>query len=102
MNYSDKEATFTVLNPSGTQNEALSVPLAARIQDLSGKVVYCISQVIAGSDVFLKKIADALPRYAPGVKAVFVHKSTAYMSDDPELWDEIVKEGDAVIYGCGA
>ena len=99
---SDKEATFTVLNPSGTQQQVASVPLAARIPDLSGKVVYCISQIIAGADVFLKKIADALPRYAPGVKAVFVHKSTAYMSDDPELWDEIVRKGHAVIYGCGA
>jgi hypothetical protein len=42
MNYSAKEATFTVLNPSGTQNEVVLVPLAARIPDLSGKVVYCI------------------------------------------------------------
>lgn len=100
--HSDTEATFTVLNPTGTQNDVASVPLAARIPDLSGKVVYCISQIVGGADVFLKKIADALPRYAPGVETVFVHKSTAYTTDDPELWDEIVSKGHAVIYGCGA
>ncbi|MGP1677824.1 MAG: UGSC family (seleno)protein [Burkholderiales bacterium] len=103
MNHqSDKEATFTVLNPSGTEHEVASVPMAARIPDLGGKVVYCISQIVGGADVFLKKIADALPRYAAGVKTVFVHKSTPYMSDDPELWDEILSKGHAVIYGCGA
>ena len=101
-NHSEKEATFTVLNPSGTEHAVASVPLAERIPDLSGKVVYCISQIVGGADVFLKKIADALPRYAPGVKTVFVHKSTPYMSDDPQLWDEIVSKGHAVIYGCGA
>ena len=101
-NQSDKEAIFTVLNPSGAQQEVASVRLAERVPDLNGKVVYCISQIIAGADVFLKKIADALPHYAPGVKTVFVHKSTVYSSDDPELWNEIVREGHAVIYGCGA
>ena len=101
-NHSDREAVFAVLNPCGEEKAVPAVPLAPRIQDLSGKTVYCISQIIGGADTFLKKIADALPRYAPGVKTVFVHKATAYMSDDPELWNEIVKEGHAVIYGCGA
>jgi hypothetical protein len=36
------------------------------------------------------------------VKAVFRKKTSAYMSDDPELWEEIKKEGAAFIYGCGA
>ncbi|MBE0627520.1 MAG: hypothetical protein IH606_22200 [Burkholderiales bacterium] len=99
---SDKEATFTVLNPCGTEHEVASAPMAERIPDLSGKVIYCVSQIVGGADVFLKKIADLLPHYAPGVKTVFVHKSTPYMSDDPELWDEIVSKGHAVIYGCGA
>ncbi|OIQ94746.1 hypothetical protein GALL_233000 [mine drainage metagenome] len=101
-NHSNEEATYTVLNPCGTEHEVASVPMAERIPDLSGKVVYCISQIVAGADVFLKKIADALPRYIPGVTAVFVHKSTPYMSDDPELWAEVVSKGHAVIYGCGA
>ena len=101
-NDASREAIFAALNPGGEQKEVAAVALAQRIPDLAGKTVYCISQIIGGADTFLKKIADALPRYAPGVKTVFVHKSTAYMSDDPELWDEIAKGGHAVIYGCGA
>ena len=93
---------FEVLNPTGLMQEGTPIPLAARAPDLTSKVVYCVSQYVGGADVFLKKIADALPHYVPQVKAVYRRKATAYMTDDPELWDEIVKEADAVIYGCGA
>lgn len=99
---SDREAIYTVLNPTGQQIEMPALPLAERIEDLKGKTVYCISQIIGGADTFLKKIADALPQYVPGVRTVFVHKATAYMADDPDLWEEITKDGHAVIYGCGA
>ena len=93
---------FEVLNPSGLMGKEALVPLAARVPDLTGKVVYCVSQYVGGADAFLKKIADALPHYVPQVKAVYRRKTTAYMTDDPELWDEMLKEADAVIYGCGA
>ena len=95
---------FEVLNPSGLMGEEALIPLAlaARIPDLTGKVVYCVSQYVGGADVFLKKIADALPHYIPQVKAVYRRKTTPYMTDDPRLWDEIIKEANAVIYGCAA
>jgi hypothetical protein len=94
--------TFEVLNPSGLEHEVTPAPLAPRILDLTGKVVYCVSQHIGGADVFLRKVADALPLSAPGVRAVYKRKESAYMSDDPELWAEIRKEADALIYGCAA
>jgi hypothetical protein len=93
---------FEVLNPSGLMREAALAHLAARVPNLTSKVVYCVSQYVGGADVFLKKIADALPHYVPQVKAVYRRKTTAYMADDTELWDEIVKDADAVIYGCAA
>ncbi len=93
---------FEVLNPSGLMRESVPVPLADRVPALTGKVVYCVSQFVGGADVFLKKIADALPDYAPEVKAVYRRKTTPYMTDDPGLWDEIIREADAVIYGCAA
>jgi len=102
MVQNDPSGVFTVLNPSGVAKEAIPLPLAPRVQDLIGKTVYCVSQHVGDADKFLKKIAEALPALAPGVKAVFRKKTSAYMSDDPELWDEIKKEGSAFIYGCGA
>ncbi|MCC7487901.1 MAG: hypothetical protein IT529_23270 [Burkholderiales bacterium] len=96
------EASYTVLNPAGEHKQVPAVPLSARLAGLEGRTVYCISQIIGGADVFLKKIAQALPQYAPGVKTVFVHKTTAYMADDPALWSEIATKGHAVIYGCAA
>ena len=100
--YSRSDNTFVVLNPGGLEREATPFPLAPRIPDLTGKIVYCISQYVGGADVFLKKIADALPDYVPQVKAVYRHKTTPYMTDDPGLWYEIIKESNAVIYGCAA
>jgi hypothetical protein len=93
---------FEVLSPSGVMQEAAPARLAVRVPNLTSKVVYCVSQYVGGADVFLKKIADALPHYVPQVKAVYRRKTTAYMTDDPGLWDEIVKGADAVIYGCAA
>jgi hypothetical protein len=102
----EKDATngtlFKVLNPAGLERYVAPVPLSPRVTDLGGKVVYCISQYIGGSDVFLQKIAEALPRYVANVKTVYRRKPANYQIDDQELWDEIVKEADAVIYGCGA
>jgi len=97
-----KKPTYAVMNPLGEQHVAAPIPLAERLAGLSGKVVYCVSQIIMGSEVFIEKVASALPRYAPGVKVQCVRKPAAYMTDDPELWDEIASQADAVIYGCGA
>ena len=96
------DMTYAVLNPNGTRQEVAPNPIASRVSDLNSKVVYCVGQVIMGSEVFIEKVAKALPEYIPGAKVVFKRKPAAYMTDDPELWDEIVSEADALIYGCGA
>ena len=99
---SRNDPAFAVLNPCGLKKEAAPIALSPRIPDLTGKVIYCVSQHVGGADVFLKKVAEALPRVVPGAKAIYERRTTAYMTDDPELWNAIVKNGNAVIYGCGA
>jgi hypothetical protein len=96
------DMVFRVLNPTGIEQEVAPISLAPRVADLSGKVIYCISQYIGGSDVFLQKIAEALPRHVGNIKTVYKRKPANYQVDDPELWAEIEREADAVIYGCGA
>ena len=97
-----KKPTYTVINPLGERHVALPGPLAKRLAGLEGKVVYCVSQIIMGSEVFIEKMASVLPEFAPGLKVKCVRKPAAYMTDDPELWDEIASDANAVIYGCGA
>jgi hypothetical protein len=97
-----REMLFTALNPRGIKPEVKEVPMGPRVGDLTDKVVYCISQYVGGSDIFLQKVAEALPQYAPGVRAEYRRKPASYLSDDPELWDEVAKQADAFIYGCGA
>ena len=96
------ENRFTVLNPSGIQKETEVYQLAPRIPNVSGKTIYCISQYVGLADEFFKKVTEYLSKTITGVNVVFRKKTSAYMSDDPELWDEIKSRGDAFIYGCAA
>ena len=101
-NTAGKETLYAALNPRGFKPQVKEIPLGPRVPDLAGKVVYCISQPFGGADIFLRKVAEALPLYAPGVRAEYRKKPAFYGTDDPELWEEIAKEADAFIYGCGA
>ena len=93
---------YAALNPRGLKPEAALVSMAPRLTDLQGKVVYCVSQVVGGADRFLQTVAEVLPRYAPGVKTVYRRKPSVYGTDDPELWEEITRQADAMIYGSAA
>jgi hypothetical protein len=98
----EKTEAYPVLNPCGEAKVAVPVPLAPRVGNLEGKVVYCISQFVGGADTFMQKVAGALPQQVPGLRTVYRRKPAAYMTDDPELWSEIREKAHAVIYGCGA
>jgi hypothetical protein len=89
---------YAALNPRGFPGEIKLIPPASRVSDLNGKTVYCVSQGETEYP-FLQKVVEQLPKYAPGAKGVVVKKPGVYMSDDPELWNEIAKKANAVIYG---
>jgi hypothetical protein len=96
----EKEGQYTVLNPCGIRPEITLTPPNPRVADLSGKTVYCLSLWVAEADVLLKKVADHLAEYAPGVKTVLKFKRT-FSARDQELMDEIAEKADALICGCG-
>jgi hypothetical protein len=99
---SPDEMAYEALNPCGLKRKTVSISLAPRLSDLSAKVIYCVSQHIAGADEFLSRLALALPRLYPGVRTAYRRRTSAYMTDDPELREIIASEADGVIYGCGA
>ena len=96
------EQRVQVLNPRGFMPEVQLVPLAARPADLNNKTVYLITSKQEGShiEVVLAKVAEELTKRYPGIKIINRYKPSAYMSNDPELWDEMVKEGAAFVYGA--
>lgn len=94
-----QEPVYKALNPRATPHEVKLFPLASRVSDYNGKVVYVISQHVGDADIFLKKVAKELPNYLHGVRAVYLDKPSAYMTDDPEVWNEVAKNGQAFVYG---
>jgi hypothetical protein len=96
------EPTYAVLNPQGIKPDVKQFALAPRVTDFNGKTVYVISQHVGDADIFLKKVANLLPQYLPGVKAVYKDKPSAYMTNDPELWNETAKNSQTFIYGAAA
>jgi hypothetical protein len=97
-----KETMYAVLNPSGIKPSVGITPPAPRIESLSGKTVYCVSQHVRGADTFQRKVVDLLPQYAPGVNAIYIDKPDSFGIDSPELWDEIAARGNALIYAAAA
>ena len=94
-----EEPVYKALNPRATPHEVKLFPLTSRVADYNGKVVYVISQHVGDADIFLKKVAKELPKYLPGVRAVYKDKPSAYMTDDPEVWNEVAKNAQAFVYG---
>ena len=96
------EPVYKALNPRGFMSEVQLHPLAQRVPDLNDKVVYLLTQKAEGSGmetVFATVKEELLKRY-PKVKIVFKYKPSAYMTDDPDLWAEMRKNGQAFIYGA--
>ena len=51
-------------------------------------------------DDILVKIGDFLAKRFPKAKIIAKAKPSAYGTDDPEFWDEIIKKANAFVYGA--
>jgi hypothetical protein len=93
---------YKALNPRGSMPEMQLTPLAPRPGDLNDKVVYIINSWKEGSELegVLAETEAYLKKHFPGVKVVSIVKPSAYMSDDPELWEEMSKKANAFVYGA--
>jgi hypothetical protein len=96
------ESRYVALNPRAYLPEVKLTPLSPRNADLNGKVIYIINALPADTELedFLAKTADYLVKRYPTVKVIYRNKPSASMTPDPELWDEMVKKGNAFIYGA--
>ncbi|MEE8414012.1 MAG: hypothetical protein V3R96_05620 [Dehalococcoidales bacterium] len=75
--------------------------MAPRLDSLDDKTVYLVDTGFAGSHDFLEEVQGWFSRNIPSVKTVLRRKPDNMFSDSPDLWVEIKKNGDAVIFGVG-
>jgi hypothetical protein len=90
-----------VNQPRDTAEAIGARKMAPRLDGLEGKTVYLVDTGFAGAKEFMEEVQDWFRRNRPSVKTELVHKKTSMFSDDPELWAEIKKNGDAVVFGVG-
>ena len=98
----DKEPLITVLSPAIASKMVDRLPLSPRLDTLKGKTIYMVDINWGGPQaayVVFEEMTDWFKQNMPSVKTVIKRKKGMYSQDDPELWKEIAKNGDAAIIG---
>jgi hypothetical protein len=90
-----------VYQPRDTAEALGTRKMAPRLDSLDGKTVHLVNTGFHGSKEFMEEVQDWFQHNKPSVKTELVHKKTSMFTDDPELWAEIKKNGDAVVFGVG-
>ena len=90
-----------VNQPRDTAEALGALKMAPRLDSLEGKTVYLVNTGFAGGAEFIEEVNGWFTRNKPSVKTVVRHKKTSMFTDDPELWADIKKNGDAVVFGVG-
>ncbi|MGD1117858.1 MAG: hypothetical protein ABR886_00030 [Dehalococcoidales bacterium] len=87
--------------PRDTAEALGKLKMAPRLDKLDGKTVYLVNTGFAGGKEFIEELDGWFKRNKPAVKTVVVNKKTSMFTDDPELWVEIKKNADGVVFGVG-
>ena len=93
---------ITVLNPAIESKMAERLPLSPRLDTLEGKTLYMVDINWGGPEAaysVFEEIQSWLAQNMPSVKTVLRRKAGSYTTDDPALWKEIVKNGNAALIG---
>ena len=92
----------TVLDPRGQPTAVIQpTPLAPRLDSIEGKTIYVIDVGFGGGWEFLEETVEWFKRNIPSVKTILQHKKGIMFIDEPEMWQEVKSNGDAVIFGVG-
>ena len=93
---------ITVMNPAIASTMVKRIPLSPRLDTLEGKTLYMVDINWGGPDAaysVYEEMQDWFAKNMPSVKVVIKRKKGGYSQDDPELWKEIAKNGQAAIVG---
>ena len=79
-----------------------SITLAERLDTLENKTLYLVDIGFGGGYNFMVEIQRWFAEHMPSVKTIPRRKpGFVFADDDNALWDEIEKDGDAVVLGVG-
>lgn len=87
--------------PTLSRDELIPLRMAPRLDTLENKTIYLVDTGFAGAGDFLKELQAWFNKNMPSVKTVFVLKSGNAFVDSPELWVELKKKADGVVFGVG-
>lgn len=88
-------------HPTVSRDELIPLRMAPRLDSLDNKTIYLVDTGFAGGKEFLEEMQAWFKRNMPYVKTVLRIKSGTPYSDSPELWAEIKKNADGVVFGVG-
>jgi hypothetical protein len=93
---------ITVLNPATASKMARRAPLCPRLSSLDGKTLYLVDINWGGPDAaysVYEEMQNWFAKEIPSLKVIIKRKKGPYSQDDPELWKEIAKNGNAAMVG---
>jgi hypothetical protein len=93
---------ITVLNPAIESQMVDRLPLSPRLNTLDGKTIYLVDINWGGPEAaysVFEEIKSWFEQNKPSVKIVIKRKAGSYTTDDPALWKEIAKNGNAAMIG---
>lgn len=91
------------LQPLSSLDELVPLRMAPRLDSLENKTIYLVDTGFAGGKDFLEEMQKWFSKNIPSVKTVVHIKKgmAAAFVDDPELWLELKKKADGVVFGVG-
>lgn len=96
---------ITVMNPAIANTEVDRVPLTKRLKTVKNKTIYLVDVNWGGPDAahsVFEEMREWFKENMPSVKIVIRRKRGGYSADDPQLWKEIAKKGDAAVIGISS
>ena len=93
---------ITVLNHAVSSKMAKRMPLSPRLNALEGKTLYLVDINWGGPEAAYSVYEEMQTWFAkeiPSLKIIIKRKRGSYSQDDPELWKEIAKNGNAAMVG---
>ena len=87
--------------PTLSVDELIPLRMAPRLDSLENKTIYMVDTGFAGGKEFLEEMQSWFKENLPSVKTVVHIKSGNAFVDSPELWPELKKKADGVIFGVG-
>jgi hypothetical protein len=87
--------------PKVSMDKLVPLRMAPRLDTLENKTIYLVDTGFAGAMDFLKEMQNWFKTNMPSVKTVVILKSGNAFVDSPELWPELKKKADGVVFGVG-